>query len=103
MRRKLMAAVLVLAMAPMTFVGCHGSFPMTKAVYNMNSNVESPVMRQIVFWIFMPVVSGVAAGGDAFVMNVLEFWTGGGGGLASVTLDDGTEVALAPGSNAWAE
>lgn len=99
MRRKLLAVVLVVAMAPMAFVGCHGSFRLTRAVYKVNSDVKNPLLRQVVYWLFMPIVYGIAAGADAYILNVIEFWSGGPGGLASATLDDGSEVAIAPGAN----
>lgn len=78
--------------------GCLGAFPLTKAIYNFNTGLETQTGQTLVFWAFLilPVYS-LALLGDIVIFNVIEFWTGDAILEASTTvLDDGTTVVVAP-------
>jgi len=56
--------------------GCYGSFPLTHLVYRANGRIEPPVVRQVVFWVFLILpVYEISSLGDVVIMNLLEFWT----------------------------
>lgn len=56
--------------------GCYGSFPLTHLVYSANGRIQPPVVRQVVFWVFLILpVYEISALGDVVIMNLLEFWT----------------------------
>lgn len=94
-KRKLAAACL-LGAAP-AFAGCYGQFPLTRAVYRMNGNVENRVVRQVVFWVFviLPIYGG-ASFIDAIIFNLVEFWTGETTEIDAQVLPDGRTVQMAP-------
>jgi hypothetical protein len=98
--RRLIAIVLLIALAPL-FSGCYGTFPMTKIIYKLNNDVsDNKVVKTVVFWVFVifPVYDiGMLA--DAFVFNLIEFWTDKPV-MASMTTDgNGHTFALAPAAN----
>jgi hypothetical protein len=98
-RTKAIALALLICLAPATFTGCYGSFPLTKAVYRLNGGINNIFLEQIVFWlfIFFPVY-GIATFVDAVILNLIQFWLGDHTETAATTLDDGREVALTPGA-----
>lgn len=56
--------------------GCYGSFPLTHLVYSANGRIQPPVVRQVVFWVFLILpVYEISTLGDVVIMNLLEFWT----------------------------
>jgi len=57
--------------------GCIGSFKLTKAVYNFNRSVSPKIVSELVFLLFciLPVYE-IAVIVDAFILNLVEFWTG---------------------------
>lgn len=71
----LMALSLTVAMLFQT--GCFGSFNLTRKVYEFNNEVGDRFINNIVFWAFLIIpVYEVTTFLDAFILNVLEFWTG---------------------------
>ena len=84
---------------------CMGSFVLTRKLYAWNETVTgSKVVNNVIFWALniVPIYS-FAVGGDAFILNLIEFWTGtnlladdaaaggaGGDRVAVVANDDGT-------------
>ncbi len=56
--------------------GCIGKFALTQKVYNFNKGLGNKFVQEIGFILmfFIPVY-GVAALIDAFLLNVIEFWT----------------------------
>ena len=92
--------------------GCYGSFPLVKALYEVNGEVtEHKLVHSIVFWVFVifPVYE-FAAFGDAIIFNLVEFWTGETTSLSGTTVqpdgsmliveDDGqTARLLMPGAD----
>lgn len=98
--RRLIAIVLLIALAPL-FTGCYGTFPMTKIIYKLNNDVsENKVVKTVVFWVFVifPVYDiGMLA--DAFVFNLIEFWTGDQILTSTATDGNGNTFALAPATN----
>ncbi len=94
---KMIVVLLLVALSPV-MLSCYGNFPLTKALYRTNGNIENTVLRQVTFWVFaiLPVYD-IAIIGDALVFNLIEFWFGEevdfGGSLPA----DG--VALEPTGN----
>jgi hypothetical protein len=72
------AVVLLLCISFSGLTGCYGGFPLTKAVYRLNDEVsENMYVTTIIFWALniLPVYP-VALFTDAFVFNIIEFYTG---------------------------
>jgi hypothetical protein len=89
---------LVLAALVPGMVGCYGSFPASKFVYEVNGKATSDrTMHQVVFWLFLIVpvyyVAGIA---DAAVFNLIEYWSGPTPFRSRATQPGGAEVALTP-------
>lgn len=109
--RRLIAFVTIVALMPLA-LSCYGTFPLTRAVYRANGNVYGSVegdrtqrklAQSAVFWLFAPVYLGAGLG-DAFVLNVIEFWTGKTTEVSMKKELDGTTVTLASsknGNEAW--
>ncbi len=98
--RRWLVVLLLAALAP-AMMGCYGSFPLTKIVYEFNGKVtDDKTVHSVVFWLFaiLPVYY-VAAIGDAVVFNLLEYWTGSKLAQARLEQPDGTEVTLTPSAN----
>jgi len=98
-KARLWGAVLLIACLPLV-KGCYGSFPLTRAVYKLNGDAsENKFVRTGVFWIFIIVpfypLSLVI---DSLALNLVEFWSEEEIEITQTTLDDGTEVTLAPGT-----
>lgn len=105
--RRITAYLALLALAPLTLAGCYGAFPLTKSIYHTNGNIGGAVgtdttqrklVRSFAFWLFSPIyfVAGIA---DAFVFNVIEFWSGNVVEIGQAELSDGRTVALAPSAD----
>lgn len=78
--------------------GCYGSFPLTSAVHRVNDTPGNDLVDTVVMWVFLIVpVYEVAILGDAFVLNLLEFWVQGDVSLADGEgeLRDGYELRRA--------
>lgn len=94
--RRVVAVVLLVALAPF-LANCYGEFPLTRAVYRANGDIENNILRQVVFWVFVIVpVYGVAAFADAVAFNLIDFWTGQGVDFSSTTDQQGNTVTLRP-------
>lgn len=104
-RTKYIAMTLALLIGSMTITSCFGRFPITRFVYRVNDNVSDSFDSQkmggffesIVMWIFaiLPVY-GLAMLGDAFIFNLIEFWTGDPIEISTHTTPDGKTITLAP-------
>lgn len=58
--------------------GCYGSFNAVKKLHAWNGTLGDGVVTQVAFWALALVqVYTLFALGDTFVLNVIEFWTGG--------------------------
>jgi len=94
-------------------VGCYGSFPLTHAVYRMNSNVAESmvedntarkVAQSVIFWVLVIIpVYDVAIFADVVVLNLIEFWTGDAVRIGAVQERDGVRVALEPSAQDGSE
>ena len=94
--RKVVAVVVMVALAPF-LTNCYGQFPLTRAVYKANGEIENSILRQVVFWVFVIVpVYGVAAFADAVAFNLIDFWSGQGVDFSSTTDQQGNRVTLQP-------
>jgi len=104
-RMKYIAMTMALIIGSMSITGCFGRFPVTRFVYRVNDNVSDSFDSQkmggffesIVMWIFaiLPVY-GLAMLGDAFIFNLIEFWTGDPIEISKHTTPDGKTITLAP-------
>ncbi len=81
--------------AALSATGCYGKFALTKKVYDWNGSFGNKYLVSILFWVLsiIPVyeIAGVV---DVFILNLIEFWTGGNP-LASVEHEDGTQTKFA--------
>jgi hypothetical protein len=94
--KRVVAVVVLVAAAPF-LTNCYGAFPLTKAVYKANGDIENGLLRQVVFWVFVIVpVYEVAAFADAVAFNLIDFWTGEGVDFSSTTDQQGNTVTLQP-------
>lgn len=72
-----MALAALLLYAPVA-TGCYGTFPLTRAVYQVNGEVtDQPFVHSVVMWVFaiLPVY-GIATFVDVVGFNLVEFFTG---------------------------
>jgi hypothetical protein len=98
-RRSIGFAVLI-GLTPMAS-GCFGHFPLTRIVYKVNGSVTNfRLIHTLIFWLFniFPVY-GIAMIGDAFILNLIEFWTGLKIDVTTAKLEDGTQIVLSPGKS----
>ena len=99
--RLVITLLVLIGMAPL-MTGCYGNFPITRYIYKANGNVtNSRLVHTIVFWAFVIIpVYEIGFLGDAFVFNLIEFWTGKAPLEPVATIDrEGNTVALAPAEN----
>lgn len=74
---KKMFAAIVIATIVLTQVGCFGSFPLTRQVWEFNRDVGGKIAQEAVFLAFMIIpVYGVTTFIDFWILNTIEFWTG---------------------------
>ena len=69
--------LLIIALLALS-LGCYGTFPLTKAVYEFNGDVtENELGQSLLMWgfIIIPVYS-CAMLGDGIIFNLIEFWSG---------------------------
>ena len=92
-RLAILAALVVAISAPL--LGCYGTFPITTAVCKVNGDIENTYLRQVVFWLLIPVY-GIGMVTDAVIINLVNFWFGKEGALASVTDDCGNTIVFEP-------
>ena len=95
--------VLLLALMIPLAAGCYGRFPLTRALYELNGNMtDSSIIHSVALWVFaaLPVYS-IAMIGDAFIFNLVEFWTGEETSIDVQTAYtvDGARVTLAPSAD----
>lgn len=92
--KKIVVLTLVATMALMS-AGCYGSFSLTKKVYNWNGTMEGKWMKEIVFLgLNIIPVYGIAGAVDVYILNLIEFWTGNNPMAATITTEDGTNIAF---------
>jgi len=98
--RAWVVGLLLVALTP-GVLGCYGSFPITKIVYEFNGKVtDVKLVHTVVFWLFLILpVYYFATLGDALIFNLIEFWTGEKAGVARVVQPDGSELALTPSAD----
>lgn len=95
---KKLPRLLALAVVTGSFSGCMGSFVLTRKLYAWNESVtNNKLVNQLIFWglNIVPIYS-LAVTGDAFILNLIEFWTGNKllADASSTDADDGEEVAV---------
>lgn len=93
LRARALRLVLVAAAAT-GLAGCYGSFTAVKKLHAWNGSLDNGgIVSQGVFWLlfFVPIY-GLAGVGDAFIFNLLEFWTG------SNPLADSGQVQMVDGA-----
>lgn len=91
--KKIVVLVLVATMAVMS-VGCYGSFALTKKVYNWNGSLGNKWVIELVYLVISYPVYGVAGFIDSVILNSIEFWTGTNPMSATLTSEDGSQVAF---------
>ena len=76
--RVAIASGLLLAMLPVTTLGCFGSFRLTGKIYRFNRNISSDKWVRWISFLVLAVVPVYAAGLliDAVFANSIEFWSG---------------------------
>ncbi|MCX7013281.1 MAG: DUF3332 family protein [Candidatus Sumerlaeota bacterium] len=92
------ALVALLLFTPVA-TGCFGRFALTRGVYNFNGDVTDDKLAQtLVMWGLMIIpVYQIAALGDVFIFNLVEFWTGSTHiKVSQATAADGAEAAFVP-------
>jgi hypothetical protein len=98
--------VLVVFIAGMSFSGCAGQYALFNKAHPFIGNLGGKWIGAVVNWIIgLPIVYPICIFADAFIFNVIEFWTGkniiasgnsfeqideNGNRLAAVKNDDGT-------------
>jgi len=77
MKKRLIAAMLVVAMGLPFINGCIGNFVLTRKVLNFNQRLSNKWVNEIVFlaMVIIPVY-GVCILIDGIILNSIEFWTG---------------------------
>lgn len=75
--KKLIYAIVLLAVSTFTLQSCIGSFSLTNKVLTWNRNVNNKFVNELVFFAFwvLPVYE-VTAAADLLVINSIEFWSG---------------------------
>ncbi len=74
---KLYLAIVLIAVFSLTQTGCIGSFTLTKKVLDFNRDMGDKFIEEAVFIAFLIIpVYEVSTIVDAFILNLLEFWTG---------------------------
>jgi hypothetical protein len=85
---RIIAGLLCVALF-LSFLGCYGSFALTKKVYDLNGSIGDKFINTLVMWVFMILPVYEAAGFiDLVVLNTLEFWTGSN----PMVMQDGDQV-----------
>lgn len=98
MKRTVACAVL-LSLTPF-FTGCYGAFPLTKAIYRANGQIDNVILKNVVFWAFIIVpVYGIGALADAVVFNLIDFWSGKKIHISSATDEHGNLFVLTPSAD----
>lgn len=74
----LSAAVVALLGVGMLQTSCMGSFKLTNSLYDWNRNVSKKFVNELIFvgFCILPVY-GVTLFVDGFILNSIEFWSGG--------------------------
>lgn len=74
---KKLTVIFLLVASINLFVGCYGSFSLTKKLYKWNGSVGNKFVQSGLMWIllFLPVYSATTFI-DFVVLNTIEFWTG---------------------------
>jgi len=104
-KRILSMVLVVLFIAGMGFTSCAGQYALFNKAHPLIGNLGGKWIGAIVNWILGPIVYPVCLFADAFIFNVIEFWTGknviaagntfeqideNGNRLAATKNDDGT-------------
>jgi len=97
MKRLIFAAAALACVAGTT--GCTGKFNLTRGLYKWHTDFESKWTDETFFAIFfLTGVYPVAAVFDAFIFNVIEFWTPDSYNPVRdarvIEADDGTQITL---------
>jgi uncharacterized protein DUF3332 len=75
--KRLISAVLAMAVAMVSLQGCYGKMALTKKVYRINGEVSDKYLRSLVTWVFvLAPVYAVSALADFVLFNTIEFWSG---------------------------
>lgn len=97
--KRTVACVVLLSLAPL-FTGCYGAFPLTKAIYRANGQIDNVILKNVVFWAFIIVpVYGIGALADAVVFNLIDFWFGKTINVSSATDEHGNTLVLTPSAD----
>lgn len=75
--KRIISAVLAMAVAMVSLQGCYGKMALTKKVYRLNGEVSDKYLRSLVTWIFVlaPVYTASVLA-DFILFNTIEFWSG---------------------------
>ena len=98
--KRIATLVLVSALAS----SCMGSFMLTRKLYNFNDTLTgSKALNHLVFWalVFVLPVYELALLGDAFILNVIEFWTGSSLLAADIERHPDGSIRLARGDQVF--
>jgi hypothetical protein len=105
-KKRILCKVLAVFIAGMSFSGCAGQYALFNKAHPFIGNLGGKWVGAVVNWIIgMPIVYPICIFADAFIFNVIEFWTGNnimasgesleqtdenGNRLAAVKNEDGT-------------
>jgi hypothetical protein len=75
--KRIISAVLAMAVVMVSLQGCYGKMSLTKKVYKLNGDISDKHLRSFVTWIFVlaPVYTATVLA-DFILFNTIEFWSG---------------------------
>jgi hypothetical protein len=98
MRR--IALTVMMAFSIHSTLGCIGNFPLTRAVYNVNSATDSKIVEELLFLVFFFLgVYGFAMFIDIIALNLIQFWLGDDAEPVEGKFDDITSYRFEPIEN----
>lgn len=88
---RVIALTLIALVLGFGMIGCYGEFPLSDLVYTLNGDIsDNGFIQSIVMWVFIIIpVYPIAWLGDAFIFNLIEFWTGDTVNVSTMNVDDG--------------
>ncbi|HBG04897.1 MAG: hypothetical protein A2075_01785 [Geobacteraceae bacterium GWC2_58_44] len=75
--KRIISAVLAMAIVMVSLQGCYGKMSLTRKVYKLNGEVSDKYLRSFVTWVFVlaPVYTASVLA-DFILFNTIEFWSG---------------------------
>ena len=104
-KKRILCVILAVFIAGMSFSGCAGQYALFNKAHPFIGNLGGKWIGAVANWILGPIVYPICLSADAFIFNVIEFWTGknliasgnsfeqideNGNRLTAIKNDDGT-------------